>query len=96
MCDTPKGIYFSELKNLGGGSGTRRVSYASCIYSPCVRFYITFKLGLVYVSETLDQQTLMVKASSYVSCSHLGTILLYLVQVWALFSCFIIIFYRIM
>ena len=24
-CDTPKGIYFSELKNLGGGSGTRRV-----------------------------------------------------------------------
>ena len=24
-CDTPKGIYFSELKNLGGGSGTRHV-----------------------------------------------------------------------
>ena len=36
-CDTPKGIYFSELKNLGGG-GVRDspCAYASCIYFPCV------------------------------------------------------------
>ena len=35
-CDTPKGIYFSELKNLGGG-GVRDspCAYASCIYFPC-------------------------------------------------------------
>ena len=39
-CDTPKGIYFSELKNLGGG-GVRDspCAYASCIYFPCYYYY---------------------------------------------------------
>ena len=36
-CDTPKGIYFSELKNLGGvGVRDSPCAYASCIYFPCI------------------------------------------------------------
>ena len=50
-CDTPKGIYFSELKNLGGG-GVRDspCAYASCIYFPCVNVYVYDAIELSGVS----------------------------------------------
>ena len=46
-CDTPKGIYFSELKNLGGG-GVRDspCAYASCIYFPCFYLYENLRLSV--------------------------------------------------
>ena len=39
-CDTPKGIYFSELKNLGGGPGL-----AVC-HMPCAYIFLVVKKSL--------------------------------------------------
>ena len=45
-CDTPKGIYFSELKNLGGvGSGTRRVHMPRAYI-----FLVVVRLQLLLIS----------------------------------------------